>query len=184
MNALEVLQEVHTHGGQLRAERGALHVTAPTPLPPALMAALREHKPALLTLLAPDAEQDDPARKIASIDTMAGTWEVATLRRHLAALLPAIRAGRRRGLAAHLDRVPAELVRALLAGLDPARMTHEEYRARLERAGEAVTLAGLVAAYRARLRWLQEQGADIFPDAAALELALLMGDDPPREGQP
>lgn len=105
----------------------------------------------------------------------------ATLRRRLAKLLPAIHSGCRRGLAAHLDRVPAEIVRALLADADPERMTHDEYRARLERAGEAAALAGLVAEYRTRLRLLHEQGEDVFPEAAALTLALLMGGAPQEQ---
>ena len=133
--------------------------------------------------LAPDATPPTQCA-VSAVSAISPPLPRDTLRRHLAVLLPAIHAGCRHGLAVHLDRVPAELVRALLADLDPARMTHEEYRARLERAGEAVTLAGLVATYRARLRWLQEQGEDTFPDAAALELALLMGDEPTPEGQP
>ena len=63
------------------------------------------------------------------------------------------------------------MVRALLANAD--RLSLEQWRERCEQAGEAVTLAGLVATYRDRLRQLEVLGGDIFPDAAALEMALL-----------
>jgi len=99
------------------------------------------------------------------------TPDVAQARYHLAVLLDAIHAGCRRGLAQHLERTPAEMTRALLANADGPSL--EQWRARCEQAGEAVTLAGLVAAYRDHLRQLKALGGDIFPDAAALELALL-----------
>ncbi len=97
--------------------------------------------------------------------------DAALLQYHLALLLEAIHGGCRRGLAQHLERTPSDVVRALLANAD--RLSLEQWRERCEQAGEAVTLAGLVATYRDRLRQLEVLGGDIFPDAAALEMALL-----------
>ncbi len=97
--------------------------------------------------------------------------DMETLQAHLAILLTAIHEGCRHGLAQHLERTPAEVTRALLANAD--RLSLEQWRERCEQAGEAVTLAGLVATYRDRLRQLEALGGDIFPDAAALEMALL-----------
>ncbi len=97
--------------------------------------------------------------------------DIALLQYDLVVLLEAIHAGCRRGLARQLDRVPAELVRSLL--VDTGSLSLEQWQGRCAQAGEVVTLAGLVADYRDHLRQVEVLGGDIFPDAAALEMALL-----------
>jgi len=115
--------------------------------------------------------QETPYQGSAKSARSPHTADVEMLQAHLTILLTAIHAGCRRGLAQHLERTPAEMTRALLANADGLSL--EQWRERCEQAGEAVTLAGLVATYRERLRQLEALGGDIFPDAAALEMALL-----------
>ncbi len=55
--ALALVHEVEAAGGRLEAREGRLRVTAPEPLPDALVASLRRHKPALIALLAPGADK-------------------------------------------------------------------------------------------------------------------------------
>ncbi len=115
--------------------------------------------------------QETPYQGSAKSARSPHTADVEMLQAHLTILLTAIHAGCRRGLAQHLERTPAEVTRALLANADGLSLEH--WRERCEQAGEAVTLAGLVATYRTLLGQVEALGGDIFPDAAALELALL-----------
>ena len=97
------------------------------------------------------------------------------LHQHLAVLLGAIHAGCRQGLTRHLERTDAEIVRSLLADMGVGYPDLADYRARCQRAGHVVVLAGLVADYRARLQRLREMGDpddEVFHFAARLELAL------------
>ena len=51
MNALDVIRQVQTHGGQLVLADGSLRVRAPEPLPDEVMAALTEHKAGVMVAL-------------------------------------------------------------------------------------------------------------------------------------
>lgn len=51
MNALDVIRQVQTHGGQLVLADGSLRVRAPEPLPDDVMAALAEHKASVMVAL-------------------------------------------------------------------------------------------------------------------------------------
>ena len=51
MNALDVIRQVQTHGGQLVLADGSLRVRAPEPLPDKVMAALAEHKASVMVAL-------------------------------------------------------------------------------------------------------------------------------------
>ena len=51
MNALDVIRQVQTHGGQLVLAKGSLRVRAPEPLPDEVMAALAEHKATVMVAL-------------------------------------------------------------------------------------------------------------------------------------
>jgi len=199
-----LLESVAAHGGHLVVHGTGIKVVAPVPLPTDLIETLRVHKAALRELLLdeethvstktaghPTSDVQGTSRTSRTSETSpAGPQtqvgdapiDVETARAHLTILLTAIHEGCRRGLAQHLERTPAEMTRALLA--NAGGLSLEQWRERCEQAGEAVTLAGLVADYRDRLRQLEALGGDIFPDAAALELALLMGDDPPGEMRP
>ncbi len=187
-----LLDAVAAHGGQLVVHGDGVKVLSPTRLPADLLDSLREHKAALRDLL---MEEPPPAAThgLTGRDKALGASEtsetsetpprgrqmqvgdvaidVETARAHLTILLTAIHEGCRRGLAQHLERTPAEMTRALLA--NAGGLSLEQWRERCEQAGEAVTLAGLVATYRGRLRQLEALDGDIFPDAAALEMALL-----------
>lgn len=127
---------------------------------------IRAHKAALLSFLAPAPTREPiPATPQPPIDA-------DEIRHHLDTLLPSIRDGCLRGLASHLDRVPAEIVAAILLRAAPdvdADVTEETCR----RAGAAATLAAVIAEYRTRLRWLVELGEDPFRYAAALEMCLI-----------
>ncbi len=94
-----------------------------------------------------------------------------TLRQHLATLYPGIARGCSLGLHHYLERVPAEVVRAFLSTIGPDT-PEEDTIAACRRAGEAATLLALVQEYRRLLHLLRETGHDVFPEAAALELAL------------
>jgi len=51
VNALDVIRQVQTHGGQLVLADGSLRVRAPEPLPGEVMAALAEHKASVMVAL-------------------------------------------------------------------------------------------------------------------------------------
>jgi len=51
VNALDVIRQVQTHGGQLVLADGSLRVRAPEPLPGEVMAALTEHKASVMVAL-------------------------------------------------------------------------------------------------------------------------------------
>ncbi len=52
MNAAQLSEQVHTAGGRIEAKGATLKLAAPKPLPDALLAELRLHKPDLLAYLA------------------------------------------------------------------------------------------------------------------------------------
>ncbi len=51
MNTVVILRTLRDHGATVRAEGGNLRLNAPTPLPPAMVEAVRAEKPALIRLL-------------------------------------------------------------------------------------------------------------------------------------
>jgi hypothetical protein len=51
MNTVVILRTLRDHGATVRAEGGNLRLNAPTPLPPAMVEAVRAEKPALVRLL-------------------------------------------------------------------------------------------------------------------------------------
>lgn len=98
--------------------------------------------------------------------------DAETLEMHLARLHPLIQEGCLRGLHRHLDRVPAEIVRAVIRGADPGH-DPDAYHALCQQAGEVVMLASLVDEYRYQLAVLAALDPDgAFRFAAALELCL------------
>jgi len=52
MNAAQLIEQVHAAGGRIEAKGATLKLAAPKPLPDALLAELRLHKPDLLAYLA------------------------------------------------------------------------------------------------------------------------------------
>ncbi len=51
MTAQDLIRQVRSHGGQIEGDGKHLHLTAPEPLPAALVDQLRAHKPEILGLL-------------------------------------------------------------------------------------------------------------------------------------
>jgi len=189
-----LLDAVAAHGGQLVVHGDGVKVLSPTRLPADLLDSLREHKAALRDLLteAPppaathgrtgrdnalgasetsETSETPPRGRQMQVGDVAIDMETA--RAHLTILLTAIHEGCRRGLARHLERTDAEIVRSLLTDMDAGYPDLDGYRGRCQKAGAVVALAGLVTDYRTRRRQVEALGGDIFPDAAALELALL-----------
>jgi len=184
MNIVDTLAAVSSHGGSVTVTDSRLRLTAPTPLPPNVIEAVKAHKTALVEHLIRQKAtterpistlQDGSTHACAAFDQNGSrltTPDAVTLRTHLDRLYPIVHDGCRKGLHRYLDRVPAEIVKSIIASADPDEepdTTAETCR----QAGEAATLAALIAEYRERLRLLVEIDEDVTHAAAALELCLL-----------
>lgn len=61
MNAADLIQNIHHHGGEVRIEGADLVLSASQPLPADLLQGLRTHKGALLAYLNEESANSDPA---------------------------------------------------------------------------------------------------------------------------
>lgn len=110
--------------------------------------------------------------------------DAETLHSHLTRLYVPIKEGCLAGLHRYPNRVPAEVVKGVIAAAGPGA-NEDDYMALCQRAGEAVMLAALIDEFRFQLALLQSLDADgAFRHAAALELCLANTAGPASAGDP
>ncbi len=177
-----IVDTLRCRGVTLAAIDGRIKVTPAGVLTESDRATIRARRADLLAFLSrPCAAPSSPTRKakqhsaVPSQNAATPTtdaFNAVEIHQDLATLYPVIREGCLAGLASALDRVPSEIVCAILsaAGSDvDADTTRDTCR----RAGQAATFAATIAAYRERLRLLVDLGEDVYHYAAALELCLI-----------
>lgn len=171
MMPVDIISALQAAGAAVRVEGDDLVVVGPrNAVSPAMRRAIAEVKPALVAALT--RHDDESTSRTDETDKTPVNLTDDDLRDHIEALHVAIKIGCGRGLHRHLARTPAEVVKAILATTGP-ETPEEETIAAYRRAGEAATLAALIAAYRERLEMLRARGCDVFAEAAALELCLV-----------
>lgn len=170
MSPADLLADLHARGVAVSADGDDLLVTAPRGVLSADMrATIARFKPVLLAHLT--QERPQTGNSIDNIDNNRAP-DSETLRLHLDILYPTILEGCRLGLHKYLGRVPAEVVRSILAAAGPDT-DPVTFSTLCRSAGDAACLAAAIDEYRYRLRLLRPRNPDVaFRYAAELELCL------------